>query len=988
MGTTQGRSGIAVGEDGREHNCVTRRTLVMALSAAPLLGLPATTALGAEAAVEPMLDGAGPWHIVLDPDDVGVDRAWFATALSRNLELPGSLERQRIGQPVAPDTPWTAVVRPGYANDPAYARYREPGHVKVPFFLQPDTWYRGPVWYQRDVNLPADWRDRRVQLFLERPHWGTTVWIDDARIGTRNALHVPHEYDLGRLAPGKHRISIRVDNRMLIEIGPNSHGITDHTQGNWNGIVGRIELRATPSARIDRVDLYPDYDRRELRVRGRASRVAGERVATARVQFASKTVVTPIRWAAGTGTFDATISPDPGDTEARRPWDEFSPNLHDVRVELANGASWAGRFGWRKVEATADGFRINDRPAMFRGALECCIFPLTGHPPTDEESWAHVMRRAKAYGLNHLRFHSYCPPEAAFDAADKAGIYLQVETVWANQKDRSIRLGEGQPVDRWVYEETERVLAANGNHPSFVMMTPSNEPGDNREGEAKGRRDRYLTRYLEYFRPLDARRLWTAGAGWPTIAPSDYHITPKPRVQAAVSSRLNTAAPETMTDYRSFTSDFSVPVISHEIGQWCVYPNLAERPKYSGHLKPKNFDIFEDRLRDSGLLALAAQFVDASGRLQALCYKEDIESALRTPGMGGFQLLGLQDFPGQGTALVGVVDPFWDAKGYITEAEYTRFCAPTVPLARLKSRIARSGERFAFTIDVAHFGEAPLTHAVIGWQVVGSSGAELAAGQFEPREIPLGNAPLSLAAAPILRASNATAAKLRVTISVQGGVRHANDWDIWIYPSAPPVVARDQRLRVGNTIDTAMLNHLESGGTALIGLRPQFVTNYETQPVKLGFSSIFWSTLWTSRQPPTTLGILCDPAHPALAMFPTEACSNWQWWYLLNRAGALRLDGMPMGTTPIVRIIDDWFTARPLALIAEFAVGRGRAIVCGFEIAGDAAQDPVSQHLAASLRRYAAGSSFRPRTTISTEQLRRLESTEDQTLKAAIGNNE
>src|ERR1019366_7865673 len=231
-------------------------------------------------------------------------------------------------------------------------------------------------------------------------------------------------------------------------------------------------------------------------------------------------------------------------------------------------------------------------------------------------------------------------------------MYLQVETCWANG---ATGLGDGRPVDQWVYDETARILQYYGNHPSFMLMPYGNEPGG-RNASA------WLAKYVSHFKALDPRRLWTSGSGWPELAENQFDVTPGPRIQQwgeGLRSRINSRPPETTTDYRSFISGRNVPVISHEIGQWCVYPNFDEIAQYTGYLKPKNFEIFRDRLQAGGMGGLAKPFLLASGKLQTLCYKEDIESALRTPGMGGFELLDLHDFPGQGTALVGVLDPFW-----------------------------------------------------------------------------------------------------------------------------------------------------------------------------------------------------------------------------------------------------------------------------------------------------------------------------------------
>lgn len=942
--------------------------------AAPFLG--ALDGAARAAGEAPSAELTAIWRRALDPDDRGVAGRWYAKALPDAIPLPGSLEQRRIGNPVTLETPWTGDINDrSFFTAPDYARYRQPDDLKVPFFLQPDSWYRGAAWYQREIDVPADWRGKRIELFLERPHWETRVWIGGRAIGRSDALHVPHVHDLGTLAPGRHRLTIRVDNRMIVEIGVNGHGVTDHTQGNWNGIAGRIELRAGEPAWIDRVDLLPALSTRTLTVRGSLRRLPSARaIPLAEIVFAGTTTRAAVTWRGEDGSFAAAIRPDPAHgAAALRTWDEFDPVLHDVAVRLPDGATWRGRFGWRDLAATPGGFTMNGRPMMFRGTLECSVFPLTGHPATDLASWRRIMRRVKEYGLNHLRFHSYCPPEAAFDAADEAGVYMQVETVWANQ---SVEIGAGLPVDEWVYAETDRILAVHGNHPSFVLMTHGNEPGGGKTKEGEAKRDAFLGAYVRHYRNSDARRLWTSGSGWPEIGDNQYHITPTPRVQnwgEGLASRINSKPPETQTDYRGFVAKYQAPVISHEIGQWCVYPDLNERRKYTGHLKAKNFDIFENRLRDSGLRGFAPEFLHASGRLQLLCYKEEIESALRTPRFGGFQLLGLQDFPGQGTALVGVVDPFWDDKGYVTGPEYRRFCTSTVPLARMPTRVASSGAAFVFTIDVAHFGAAPIEAAVIEWRVVGTDGAMLARGAFPERTVPLGNAPLGLEASPTLAVSRASAARLIVSITRAGQLLAENDWDLWIYPAtAGDMPAAGGRVRHADRIDAAVLDHLAAGGDALIGLPGDRVANFAERPVLLGFSSIFWNTLWTERQGPTTLGILCDPSHAALEKFPTEAHSNWQWWYLLHRAGALRLDRLPPGVKPIVRVIDDWFTARPLGLVVEVAVGRGRAIICGFSVNGPDAQDPVSRQFAASLHSYMTSARFSPDVQVSVDQLRSL----------------
>ncbi|HXY40675.1 MAG TPA: glycoside hydrolase [Vicinamibacteria bacterium] len=941
--------------------------------------LVAIAALIAGSVVEAGVEGqaslslAGTWRFELDREDRGLVEGWGeGRVLAGEIALPGTLQAQGFGDEVGVDTPWTGqIVDRSFFTSPRYAPYRQPGQVKVPFWLQPDRHYVGPAWYQREVVVPPSFAGRRLVLHLERPHWQTLVWLDDRLVGSNDSLSTPHEHDLGTaVVPGPHRLTVRVDNRLVVDVGVNSHSVSDHTQGNWNGIVGMIELRASSPVWVDDLQAYPGLEHRSVRLRariGNATGAAGEGRLRVSVEPRNGAYdVRPstelgVRWDAGGGALSAELPLG----AAASTWDEFRPALYRLTADLEGPAGRDVRqvpFGLREVTTRGTQFVINDRKAFIRGTLECAIFPRTGHPPTDVASWKRIVGIAKAHGLNAIRFHSWCPPEAAFVAADELGFYYQVEVAsWANS---STRLGVGLPIDDWLYRESDRILKAYGNHPSFLLMPYGNEPA--------GRDREFLAAWVEHYRQADPRRLYTSASGWPEIPENQFHVSPGPRIQAwgeGLRSRVNARAPETRSDYRDYVGARTVPVISHEIGQWCAYPNLAERAKYTGPLKAKNFDIVADSLAAHGMADQAQAFLQASGKLQALLYKEEIESALRTPGMGGFELLDLHDFPGQGTALVGVLDAFWDSKGYVTADAYRRFCNATVPLVRLDRRVFTSDETLRADLEVAHFGAAPITSARPEWRLLDASGRTLRQGVLPARELPvdngtpLGRLELRLAGLPV-------PARYRLEVAL-GGTPFANDWDVWVYPkhvdtAVPPSV------RFVHELDDAVERQLQGGARVVLAIAPDRLRGDEAGKVELGFSSIFWNTAWTGRQAPHTLGILCDPGHPALAGFPTESHSNWQWWYVVSRAGAMILDGLPAGLRPTVQVIDDWFTNRRLGLVFEARVGRGRLLVTSVDLERGLDRDPVARQLRRALLRYAAGERFAPLAEVRADEVRRL----------------
>jgi hypothetical protein len=918
--------------------------------------------------IEKRIDLSGTWKFAVDPKDKGVSEKWFTQSLTDKVMLPGSMSTNGKGDDVSLNTQWTGqIVDSSFYKKPEYAKYREQGNIKIPFWLQSLKHYQGAAWYQKEVTIPGNWEGQNIGLFLERCHWESRLWVDSKEAGMRNSLGTPHIYDLtALLTPGKHTLTICIDNRTKeIDPGLNSHSISDHTQTNWNGMVGQLFLEARSLINMHNINVLPDIQGKKITVKINVKNPTSKAVKI-KLDIRAKGAGAP---AGQSANFELI----PGDNILSmsypmgsdvKLWNEFHPNLYKLTAVLTDPVSGIAdtcqtTFGMREFKAVGKQLQINGQPTFLRGTLECAIFPKTGYPPTSTEDWLRIFNICRAHGLNHMRFHSWCPPKAAFDAADQTGFYLQVEcSSWANS---STTLGDGKPFDKYLYEESQRMVETYGNHPSFCMMLYGNEPAGKNQIP-------FLTGFVNFWKNKDSRRIYTSGAGWPNLEVNDYLSTPNPRIQGwgeELKSIINGAAPTTDYDWSSRIASFKQPVVSHEIGQWCVYPNFKEIAKYDGVVRAKNFEIFRETLKDHGMEQLADSFLLASGKLQALCYKADIEAALRTPGFGGFQLLDLHDFPGQGTALVGVLDAFWDEKGYISPKEYSRFCNSTVPLARLKKHIFTNNETFDATVEVAHYGEAPLNACTPEWKITGKSGKIIQSGKLPQTNIALGNGTkLGTISAPL--AAVTVPEKLILEISIGS---FSNSWDFWVYPSKNETIARAEKIKVVASMDQSAQNFLEQGGSVLLTLKkgtlkPEFGGN-----VAVGFSSIFWNTAWTRGQAPHTLGILCNPNHPALAGFPTEYHSNWQWWDAMSHSGVINLTSFPSEIKPIVRVIDDWFTNRPLALVFEAKVGKGRILVSGIDFTTDLDKRAEAQQLLFSLKKYMVGNQFNPKVEVSFDKL-------------------
>lgn len=907
-----------------------------------------------------IIDLAGEWRFQSDIKDEGIAGEWFGKDIDDQIKLPGSMTTNNKGDDISVNTPWTgSIFDSSWFFKAEYAKYREPGNIKVPFWLQPVKYYKGPAWYQKDIEIPDTWKNKHLELFIERSHWETTVWIDKEMIGMENSLATAQVFDLSpKLTPGKHRLTIRVDNRIKeINVGPNSHSLTDHTQTNWNGLVGSLLIRARPLVYIKNVKLYPDIKNKQVMARVSISNNSGQAAKTT----ISLTVSVLDKQDNGLKSVLKEIDV-PGkevDIEMIYPmgdnpllWDEFHPNLYSMKVSLANTTSSKDEklllFGMREFKTEGTQFTINGKRTFLRGTLECAVFPLTGYPPTDVESWMKIYKAAKSYGLNHLRFHSWCPPDAAFEAADRSGFYLQIEcSSWANWGSA---VGDGAPVDKYIMDESERIVKDYGNHPSFCMLSYGNEPG----GEHQ---EQYLTEFVKHWKAKDSSRLYTAGSAWPSIAENDYHVISKPRIQlwkAGLGSVINAQPPRTNYNWADTIAKWKVPVVSHEIGQWCVYPDFKEIKEYTGVLKAKNFEIFQETLTNNGLGQLADSFLLASGKLQALCYKADIEAALRTPGFGGFQLLGLYDFPGQGTALVGVLNAFWKDKGYISGQEYSRFCNSTVPLAKFPKMIYINNETLSVPVEVAHFGPSVLKGITPVWTITDNARKVLFKGQLSSKDISQGNA-IQLGSINQSLNTITTPQQLLLTVSVG---EFQNTWSFFVYPAVLPIIEDD--VLITQQLDDRAIGTLNNGGKVLLTLKKGTLRDDKGGSIAIGFSSIFWNTAWTNGQAPHTLGILCNPQHPALQYFPTEYYSNWQWWDGMSHSNTIILDSVSKSLQPIVRVIDDWVTNRSLGLIFECRVGKGKLLVSGIDLLDSQAKRPEAKQLLFSLKKYMGSEKFKP----------------------------
>lgn len=895
--------------------------------------------------------------------------------------------------------------------------------------LTDEYYFEGYAWFSREVEIPEHLEGVPCFLYLERTRV-TTVWIDDQEVGTRNSLNTPHLYELtGLFQRGKHTLTIRVDNTDYPTKG--GHMTSPDTQTNWNGITGRIELQFYGESYLSDIQVYPNISKRSVSI---TSKLEGEGKGTVVISAASfngERVHTAKEQEFLPSSRDISIEYSLGDDALL--WSEESPDLYMLNVSLKgeSGEIFDQHeliIGLREFKTEGDKFIINGTPTFLRGKHDGLIFPLTGYAPTTVEEWLRILGISKSYGINHYRFHTCCPPEAAFTAADMLGIFMEPELpFWGTITDETHE-GHNQAEQDYLVSEGYSILKSFGNHPSFVMFSLGNE--------LWGSQPR-IDAILKAYKAFDNRHLYTQGSNnhqfMPAILEHDDFFCgvrfSKERLFRgsyamcdAPLGHVQTDLPNTLKDYdaqimppelRSGSevsegddgsgtdstegtdgtdgtiqiqygteaktvklSDSGkewiphVPVISHEIGQYATYPNYAEIEKYKGPLKAENFKIFRERLEEKGLGHLADKYFECSGQLAVACYKEELEAAFRSRKLAGFQLLDLQDFSGQGTALVGVLDAFMDSKGLVTPEEWRTFCSDAVLMARFEKYNYVSKERFNAHVELCYYRSKPLGRIDLHWEF-GDGQKTLVGGTVSTAVAEAANyidiCDLAIDMPEVDRMT-------KVVLSLRiGNTNIRKTYDLWIYPEH--VTIDKAGVHWFEELTNEALALLEKGENVLLLPKPELLSN----AIEGFYCTDFWcypmfrsiSESMNRPIPVGTMGLLIQNEHPLFRNFPSEEHSTYPWWRIVSHSRPLILDGTDKEWSPIVQTIDNFERNHKLGFLFECRVGNGNLLVCTLD-AEKVAETPEGKQFLFSLISYVKSAEFQPHFEMDVSELHKL----------------
>lgn len=756
-----------------------------------------------------------------------------------------------------------------------------------------------------------------------------------------------------------------------------SSAATDETQTNWNGIIGRFGLLIRERTFIESIRVYPKRSLEDGRwtldteVCIDSDKWFREKLEL-EFEELGRTGTLEIAGTAGKSYFKMSIGAEVPDDLL---WDEYEGRLCHVRAVLIKNAGKDGSsdvleeaFGIRSFEDIDGHLCLNGRRIFLRSEANCAVFPEEGHPPVSVDAWKEVIRTYMGYGVNCLRFHSHCPPEEAFMAADELGIMMQPELSHWNPADAF----SDQTAAGYYRRELSEIIRTYANHPSFVMMTFGNELQYKEDGAS------IVKELLKLCHEMDKTRLFAFSSnafyGEKGADPdSDFYTAmrykglPMRATFDGMQGYLNNEYPNACHNYddtvAEIRKEYEGPVYSFEVGQFEVLPDFKEIDLFHGVTRPENLGLIKEKVAKKGLLDNWEKRVEATGELSLLGYREEVEAALRSRDYSGISLLGLQDFPGQGTALVGMLNSHLVPKPYsfAEPGRFRSFFTDVLPLVYLEKYTYVEDEVLRAKVRVANYSkgdiEGRLEVSVCKQKYVFYENKEDKPGICKQGSLSdVGEIEICLSKLGLKKNS---AVDLHVSFA-----GFDNTYRIFVYMSSSQNPVKPANVHQTKVLDNEAGKVLENGG--VVFLAPDSSKEEIPSSIKSTFTTDFWS-VGTFASQEGSMGLLIEDKHPLFRDYPTDFHTDYQWFMQSSQRAMI----LPDGIKSIVTVMDSYAYLRNMGMLLEFNCLKGKVFISSMGL-HDLMDYPECRALLSSIYEYISSEEFVPEQSIDFDELKKM----------------
>lgn len=915
---------------------------------------------------------------------ISLQGAWTADigdGRSYPLQLPGTLDENGIGHRDTGANQWHPDAELGSEDKVFHS-----GEIATRFTRR--FTYEGEARFTRRIDAEiwsraADEIAAGKRVFLEAERARALRLLVDGREVTdftEPSVSTEHIFEVTGLLGEGSELTLLSDNSYPgwpHDAIVYSSAATDETQTNWNGVLGYLCLRTELQTFAEDIRVYPAGHTVTVRMKLDAGcPYSGE------ITLHSDALQEDLEQSVSVraGITEMCFGPLPLKEEICR-WDLDEGNLYELSVSLTDGGTKSVTFGVRDFGSDGHGrLTINGRVFFLRGETNCGVFPETGHPPMTVEEWTDILAKYRSYGVNCMRFHSHCPPEAAFTAADRMGMLMQPELSHWNPKDAF----ESEESFRYYRAELIQMLRMLANHPSFVMLTLGNELHAGEKGHDR------MRELLRLARSTDSSRLYADASNGHYGAAGcekegDFYTSAQfydwdlRGTFANMAGYINHCYPSAQHTYDEamvrLRKEYEKPVFSFEVGQFEILPDFEELEQFGGVLEPANLRLIQERVKERGLTKDWKRYVEATGELSRIAYREEVEAVMRTAEMSGISLLGLQDFPGQGTALAGMLNSHLQPKPFefASPGHFRSFFREQLPLVLLPKYTWVNTERIRARVQIANYGkeklcgkpeyelrEAPKSGRGYSFAGCGDEASVIVreemgqvichAGELTEA----GTIELSLNTLGIRKP-----AEFHLVVRI-GGI--SNLYPVWVYPEVTPKCP--EGIYETLYMDEKAKEILQEGGK--VYLTPPSTKEALPFSIQGQFTTDFWS-VGTFAGQEGGMGQLIDDKHPVFDGFPTEFHTNWQWWPMAVQRAVI----MPKRCQAIVTEMDSYAFLRPMVQLMECRCGNGKLVFSSMGLQ-NLQQYPEARALLDSIYHYMESERFEPEQRVEMDVFERI----------------
>ena len=399
-----------------------------------------------------------------------------------------------------------------------YERAELESSITVPFSPESvlsgvgHTDFMNAVWYRRDLDIPTEWKGKRVILHIDACDYATTVYVNGKQVGTHRGGYISFAFDItDYLCESGNYVTVYAEDDVRSErqvAGKQSTRLNSYgcyytrTTGIWQ----TVWLEAVEQAYVESYRVFANISEPSVTLDVLTNDAALGATLRVHATYGGK----PMGETVATVVSHVTTVHIP--LAERHLWEVGQGRLYDLQFSLEQDGcvdTMDGYFGLREVVLTRKkGLQINGKTVFGRFVLDQGFYPDGIITAPSDEALVFDIKAAMSCGFNGARLHQKVFEPRFLYHADRLG-YM----VWGELGNWGLDTTLPENIYNLLPEWME-VVERDFSHPSIIGWCPTNETWDK---NGRQQCNRFLDTVNDVTRAMDKTRpVITSSGSYPT----------------------------------------------------------------------------------------------------------------------------------------------------------------------------------------------------------------------------------------------------------------------------------------------------------------------------------------------------------------------------------------------------------------------------------------------------------------------------------------